>query len=236
MSAYVAAKGNRHFVTVQSLSRQAYTLPKPEVVTYGTPGNGTFTVPENVTQLEVEVQGAGGSGGATWEYHGDWGAAAGGGAGAYARGTVQVQAGQSFQVVVGAGGAAVGGIATGNRGGTSSFGTFISCTGGSGGNAGRGPNHAEPGAGGVATVNGAVIQEQANGAAGTGNWARKDNSWKAGGVSRTGNYGNGGHGVPNGQTSGAGQGGCVIVRYEIPGGYRGYRETWALHTPMKGTL
>ncbi len=91
--------------------------------------SGNFAIPAGVTQVEVEVWG-GGSG----SYASVPGLASGGGAGGgYARKLVSgLIPGQIVPITVGAGGAAgtTGGAAAG-PGGTSSFGQFVSATGGS---------------------------------------------------------------------------------------------------------
>ena len=91
--------------------------------------SGTFVVPAGVTQAEVEVWG-GGAG----TYASTSSSPSGGGAGGgYARKRVtSLTPGQAIAVTIGAGGVAgstVGGAAS--PGGTSSFGTYVSATGGS---------------------------------------------------------------------------------------------------------
>ena len=102
--------------------------------------SGTFTVPDWGDELIVEVWGAGGSGGA-----GAFGgndvrlAAAGGAGGQYAN--IRLPKGvfnhnDTVSVTIGAGGAAVTGAGdrnTGNTGGATSFGDFLSVTGAPGG-------------------------------------------------------------------------------------------------------
>ena len=106
--------------------------------------NGIFVVPQNVSQLRVTVIGGGG-GGATGGPKGknDTGncfGGGGGGAGGTAIKIIDVEPGQLFNVTVGTGG--VGGTYTdddtlvtmhGQDGGTSSFGSEVSATGGGGG-------------------------------------------------------------------------------------------------------
>lgn len=70
--------------------------------TFDTPGEYEFVVPEGVVSLEVEVQGGGGGGGGGTEYYGGGG---GGGAGGHTILHLPVVQGQTFAVVVGAGGA-----------------------------------------------------------------------------------------------------------------------------------
>jgi hypothetical protein len=91
--------------------------------------NGVFTVPPGVRQVEVEVWGAG-----SGSFASVAGLPSGGGAGGgYAKKLVTgLTSGQAITVTVGAGGVAgttTGSLATG--GATSSFGTFVSATGGS---------------------------------------------------------------------------------------------------------
>ncbi len=92
-------------------------------------GSGNFVVPGGVTQVEVEIWG-GGAG----TYASLPGLASGGGSGGgYARKLVTgLTPGQSVAITVGAGGAAgtTGGAAAG-PGGSSSFGQFVSASGGS---------------------------------------------------------------------------------------------------------
>ena len=91
--------------------------------------NGVFVVPSGVSQLEVELWG-GGSGSFASVAGGPSGGGSGGG---YARKRIQgVSPGQSVTVTVGAGGTA--GTTSGTpagAGGTTSFGQYVSATGGS---------------------------------------------------------------------------------------------------------
>lgn len=97
--------------------------------------SGTFTVPQGITRVVVEVRGGGGGGG-----KGNAGGGAvgqGGSGGGYGLGIFDVVPGSMHAVVAGAGGlGSNGGTCTvGATGGTSSFGspTLISATGGGGG-------------------------------------------------------------------------------------------------------
>jgi hypothetical protein len=91
-------------------------------------GSSMFTVPAGVTQVEVEVWGSGAGTFASLSTTPSGGGAGGG----YARRRVTgLSPGQSIVVTVGAGGAGgttTGGVAT--PGGTSSFGPYVSATGG----------------------------------------------------------------------------------------------------------
>lgn len=82
--------------------------------------SGTFTVPSGVTRLFVEVVGGGGNGGAATFDYGDTGAGAGGG-GYAAELLTGLTPGSNVSVSVGA------------AGGTSSFGAYLSASGGSNG-------------------------------------------------------------------------------------------------------
>lgn len=87
------------------------------VMTYGV--TGTFTIPAEVTSLRVRLWGGGGGGA-------DTDSQTGGGGGGFAIKTLTVTPGAVFAVTVGAGGA------RNSSGGTSSFGSDVSATGGGG--------------------------------------------------------------------------------------------------------
>jgi len=70
--------------------------------TFSTPGNNTFTVPDNITEIIVECWGSGGAGGGFHQpdgVPGYWGG--GGGGGSYAKATLNVSPGQQITVNVG---------------------------------------------------------------------------------------------------------------------------------------
>lgn len=106
--------------------------------------NGQFTVPEGVTRLLVTVIGGGGGGTgvravpigtSTTNYYAVTASGGGGGCG---KALIPVTPGQVIPVTVGGGGA--GGVPStnvrayaGGAGGTSSFGTYVTCTGGASG-------------------------------------------------------------------------------------------------------
>ncbi|MCO5260294.1 MAG: PKD domain-containing protein [Crocinitomicaceae bacterium] len=130
--------------------------------TYTTPGTYTWTVPPCVNEITVKVWGGGGGGGgalAIMRNSGSGGetcsGAAGGGGGGFTMKTFPVTPGQTYTIVVGAGGTAGiagagswnGGITTpagnGGTGGTSSFtgnGQNLNATGGTGGGGASGYN------------------------------------------------------------------------------------------------
>jgi len=91
--------------------------------------SANFVVPNGVSRLKVRVCGGGGGGGGGASGLGG----AGGGAGGYTEAVIQVTPGATIPVTVGAGGAGAPGTGLGGTGGTSSFGTYLSATGGGGG-------------------------------------------------------------------------------------------------------
>ena len=104
---------------------------------------GVWTAPAGVSAVRLRIWGGGGAGG------NGFGSAGGGGAGGgYAEGYAGVTPGQSFNVLVGNGGAG-----SGSSGGTSSFGSVASATGGAAGASGSsgtaGPRWCQPAAVGV---------------------------------------------------------------------------------------
>lgn len=107
------------------------------VQSYTVAGTYTFTVPSGINFLKkVRLVGAGGGGSggqgtATWS-------SGGGGSGGYSEGFVVVTPLSPITVTVGAGGtgASNGNGATANAGGTTSFGPYMSATGGGGGTGG----------------------------------------------------------------------------------------------------
>lgn len=110
-------------------------------IVYSTPGTFTFTVPDNVTQVEVEGWGAGGAGGASGDGVGNVAGTAGcggGGGGYFYKLLTGLVPGQTITVTIGAGGVGVANAASaGGTGGTTSFGAYCSAAGGTGGNSGR---------------------------------------------------------------------------------------------------
>jgi hypothetical protein len=85
--------------------------------------DGTFTVPDGVTTIMVEVWGGGGGGGTADSND----TASGGGGGGYGKQVFTVTPGDRYTVTVGQGGA------DSTPGGTTSFGSLISALGGGGG-------------------------------------------------------------------------------------------------------
>ncbi|WLH47464.1 phage tail protein [Pseudomonas beijingensis] len=109
---------------------QTSHLPYRAKIYFKAPGVYQWTVPASVTKVYVEVVGGGGSGAFGTLDTG----AGGGGAGGISKRLVSVTPGSTVTVTVGAGGTYVTAANTvGNPGGSSSFGTHCSATGGAGG-------------------------------------------------------------------------------------------------------
>jgi len=117
---------NDMIIDERQLNLAGITFPEPDVsagfqsVQVFTAG-GTWTKPSGITKIVVEVIG-GGAGGRSGTYETTVGG--GGGAGGYSLKVIDVSAIASESVTIGAGGAA------NNAGGTSSFGSHCSATGG----------------------------------------------------------------------------------------------------------
>jgi hypothetical protein len=186
--------------------------------------SGTFTVPAGVTQAEVEVWGGGSGSFASLP-----GLPSGGGSGGgYARKLVAgLSPGQVVQITVGAGGAAgtTSGTPAGS-GGTSSFGQFVSATGGSlnyQATTSAPENGATPpgiGIGGDVNFSGSAGQAGILNQGGLGGAAPLGGTQNSGSTGNTGTFpGGGASGAGTGATSNtafngaAGAGGFVVVRW-----------------------
>lgn len=139
------------------------------------PGTSTFTVPNGVTSLTVDLVGAGGNGGL------DGGGGGGGGGSAY--GVYSVVPGNTFTVVVGSAG-------INPTVGISSFGSFLSATGGANGYTVTNPSVGGGGAGGVGS--GGTISNFTGGIGG-GGYANYFGGGGGGGAGTCSNGGNGGN-------------------------------------------
>lgn len=172
--------------------------------------SGTWTVPANVTSVDVFLMGGGGGGGGGVDYSsssGGWSHEAyggGGGAGRIKKQTLSVSAGTTIAITVGAGGA--GGTSqsgesgslsgtNGGNGGTTSFGSSLSAAGGEGGK----------GATGTSYYNQTGGDGGSGSAGGGGGWGHSG----AGGSGGNGDYcGGGGAGCSfSGVSASAGNGG-----------------------------
>lgn len=114
-------------------SWQALSVPaSPGTQTFTS--SGTFTVPAGVSLIKVTVVGGGGGGGGGYQASNYSNAGGGtGGGGGVAVGYVSVTPGSTHTVTIGAGGAGTNSWSNGSAGGTSSFGSVLSATGGGGG-------------------------------------------------------------------------------------------------------
>lgn len=187
--------------------------------TYNTTGTHTFTVPAGVTEITVEVWGAGGGGGTRTNN----GRGGGGGGGAYARSVLTVIPGTSNSIIVGAGG---GGSA---NGGNSSFnGTTVVALGGSGA-----PQNSNNGAAGgsssgsrgdvvYAGGNGANSISNSTGGGGGGAGSTGNGGSATGGTAGTGTANNGGNGGAGHNSFANGTSG-----YNYGGGGSGARTNWS---------
>lgn len=199
--------------------------------------SGTYTPTPGVTKIIVEmVGGGGGGGGAPAGSSTSNSVGGGGGSGAYVRAMITSPA-ASYAITVGSGGSG-GTTGQGGTGGATTFGSLISCGGGSGGYTGissNAPNGAGGGFGGSATVTSpAVAIFSSNGGFGNAGYMTTGQGGNAGngatvqlgnggfgsangGGSVGGGYGSGGGGAltttttTSQQNGGAGAGGVVIV-------------------------
>lgn len=99
--------------------------------------SGSFTIPNGVTRIEVEVRGGGGTS------YGQ-GHPVGGCGGGYGKGVFTVTPGHTYAVTVGNGGTGGSFRIRGSSGGESSFENLISATGGEGGEGGEGGDFNDP--------------------------------------------------------------------------------------------
>lgn len=189
---------------------------------FTTAGVHSFTVPAGITRVFAEVVGAGGSGGSS---AGVWFGGSGGGGG-YANLAIAVTPGQVITVTVGAGGAAVApGGGNGNNGGSTSFGPYVSATGGGGG--ANSPTAGAAVVGGSGGVGSGGASNLIGAAGNASNSSGTANNYPAGGApgclggqggtncapgSCYGSGGSGGGGSPS-LTSGAGAPGYARVTY-----------------------
>ena len=131
--------------------------------------SGTYMPTLGTTKAVVEAQGGGGAGaGAVATSNAD-SCGGGGGAGAYAK-VLMTTIPASVSVTIGAGGAGVTG-GSGNNGGSTSFGSYLTVGGGLGGlvsGASTGANSAAPGAG--QTLVSTTLQLLAQAQGGSGDW------------------------------------------------------------------
>jgi hypothetical protein len=208
----------------------AYLLNPAQLVVGATTSitsSATFTVPDGVTLLrKVRVWGAGGGGGGA---NATTSAGSGGGAGAYAEFALPVTPGQTIACTIGTGGNAGGNVSNGLAGGTTSFGSFCSCTGGGGGTGSSSGAVGGAGTGGTATLTGVTgFKPPTSGtgigypvgaslyAGGTGGAAYTTplNQPSVGGAGAQGQFpGNGGNGAAAAAAGGGGGNGLILLEY-----------------------
>ncbi len=189
--------------------------------------SGSFTVPIGVTRVKVTVIGGGGAGGTHTTIP-----SGGGGAGGQAIHVINgLTPGAVIPVTVGAGGVpwTGGSVGQGGSGGTSSFGAYVSATGGQGGGGGSVVATAAGGGGGSAvggdvnsggSCGGDSIIQAARGGDGGGPGAGRGTTGSVQGIPGQGYGGGGGGGgssntmgTGTGSPGGAGAAGLVIVEY-----------------------
>lgn len=132
---------------------QAYSeIGSSAYAVYSGPGTYTWVAPARVSKVKARLWGGGGGGGGAGTTSNAV-LASGAGGGAYGEMVCAVVPGQSYTVIVGAGGiGGAGGAAAvnGATGGLSSFGAFVTALGGSGGLAAASGIQPKPGAPGAA--------------------------------------------------------------------------------------
>lgn len=190
--------------------------------------SGGFLVPIGVTRARVTLIGGGGAGGT----HSNLPAGGGGAGGMAIKYVTSLTPGTTIPVTVGAGGVALTGgpVGQGGAGGTSSFGAYVSATGGAGGGGGPSSVTITPGGAGGGAVGGDInsggssgtdsILPAARGGDGGGPGAGRGSTGAVTGIAAQG-YGGGGGGGGASNTSGTGTGGpggngapgIVIVEY-----------------------
>jgi hypothetical protein len=172
-------------------------------------GSGNWVVPCGVTQVTVELWGAGGGGGSS---AGNNVGGAGGGGGCYVAQTFAVSSGDLIAYSVGLGGTASVGNAGGN-GGSTTF-SIYSASGGQGGGIGNSPGGSgctasQNGGAGGGSIGGAGGSGQNGGAGGAGG----NNSTGQSGIAPGGGGGGGERDGGNEQSGGIGGSGRIIISY-----------------------
>ena len=180
----------------------------------------TWQVPRGVYRLRVRVVGGGGGGGGGGGSFGG----GGGGAGGYAESILAVQPGETYPLVVGAGGSASPPNVTGGAGGMSQFGTLVVAQGGLGGASANPDSHGGNGgmgttgsflvSGGMGT-DGASIAGVPAGNGGSSSFGGGGRGSNGGGTPANGTaFGSGaGGGYGTNATGGIGAGGLIIIEY-----------------------
>ena len=202
---------------LENLGLGASAFGLQNIVVFNTAGVSTWDVPEILRQgrkCQVTVIGGGASGGAASDSTKRGG---GGGGGGHSKSLLDLTGVSSVTVTVGAGGA---GVATGNgaTGGSSSFGSYLSATGGQYGYGGASTSGGSSGNGAGGDVNqglGWGTDGSANAASCGGNGGGPGGRGSSGGGLDASGYGGGGGGITaNGSNkSGSGKNGIVIIEW-----------------------
>ncbi|MBO6553261.1 MAG: phage tail protein [Roseitalea sp.] len=192
------------------------------------PGAGTWTVPSDIYQIEVEAVGGGGGGGGAQNSAGWNGGGGGGAGGATAIVSIAVTPGQIIAYVIGDEGASGTPSASAAAGGTTTFAGIVSAGGGQGGlTADGGTTAGGTATGGDINITGSdggtsILMEgnQNKGGSGAGSPYGSGGAGSATGVGNdakghgAGGGGGGGGGVTNaGVNGGRGSPGLIIIRY-----------------------
>ncbi|MFT8597718.1 glycine-rich domain-containing protein [Acetobacter orientalis] len=185
----------------------------------------TWIVPENVFRVHVRLCGGGGGGGAGYNANT---AGGGGGAGGCGEGLYDVSPGQQVIITIGAGGAGATGTTDAGAGGTTSFGTFLTATGGGGGQSASNSTISIASGGYVGgSVGGVVFGGQPgypasynpsgggyfSGPGGASLFGGGGSETTKQGSSPTFGFGGGGSGGANQNGGGAGSSGIVVLEY-----------------------
>ena len=181
-----------------SWNKLGAAIPATGTITYLTPGIYTWTVPDGVYRIFVQIWGAGGSGGLGNYVAGSYFSGGGGSSGSYGAAFMSVVPLSGISVVVGQGG---NGVSPSN-GSSTSFGTLIV----SGGNKGETFTGSGGAAGGIAPLapTGTVWSIVRAGNAGADSWGGDTNSVAGGGGGTPSLIGTGTSGLPTPAYNGAG--------------------------------
>lgn len=176
--------------------------------------SGTFTVPAGITQVWVTMCGGGGGGAGGGNGSGTSG---GGSGGWYYMQPITVTSGQLIAVTVGNGGSAGAANSNGGTGGTTSFGSFLSATGGEGGRNTSSNGLYVGGSGGIPNGQngGSPLGDYMGGMGGStplGSGGLPSSPFSSSGIAGTG-YGSGGSAGNHVYTGGVGRPGIVIVEW-----------------------
>lgn len=192
--------------------------------------NGTFTVPDGVTEIFVDAIGGGGGGGGKGDIdssgsrYGNGGGGGGGGGGRYVnKKRFEVLGGQSIDITIGTGGEGGRQLNNGVNGTATIVGSLVTASGGNGGNKGKdssaGGYGGVGGSGGASGGSGGSASSTSGGKSGNGSKGSDctlGGKGGAGGTGTTGSYYSNGAGGGGG--GGFGNGGAGSADYGKDGG------------------